>query len=238
MQPIVIVIAGVALAALIAVGAYVSMLRARERRDGLARLAERFGWEFDPSSDYSHDDRFPDLSAFQQGHSRRAFNTLRGALGVEAAAWPVQMGDFEYKVTQSNGKTTTTTTYSFSYAIVQTPYRLAPNLTVRREGLFDKLAAVLGFDDIDFESEEFSRRFQVKSSDKRFAYDMLHPRMMDYLLSQPPPSIELALGNCCLSTGKLWSPVEFEAIIGWMTGFFALWPRHVAQALESQETQP
>jgi hypothetical protein len=35
----------------------------------------------------------------------------------------------------------------------------SPTLLVRPEGLLDKLAGIVGVDDIDFESSEFSKRF-------------------------------------------------------------------------------
>jgi hypothetical protein len=52
-----------------------------------------------------------------------------------------------------------------------------PSLLIRREDIGDKLIGGLGFDDIDFESEEFSRDFWVKSDNRRHAYGVIHPRM-------------------------------------------------------------
>ncbi len=53
---------------------------------------------------------------------------------------------------------------------------------IRPEHLFHKLSAAFGWDDIDFESAEFSRRYYVKSPDKRWAYDVIHARVMEMLL--------------------------------------------------------
>ena len=58
------------------------------------------------------------------------------------------------------------------------------------------------FDDIDFESDEFSRKFYVQSSDRKFAYDVLHPRMMEFLLQTTPPMIDVEGGALCLSGGR------------------------------------
>ena len=41
-----------------------------------------------------------------------------------------------------------------------------------------------GHDDIDFESAEFSRNFYVKSSDRKWAFDILHARAMEFLLAE------------------------------------------------------
>jgi len=64
-------------------------------------------------------------------------------------------------------------------------------LTIAEEGFFSKIAQAIGFDDIDFESHEFSRRYKVKSQSKKFAYDFCNARMIDYLLDQPITTIEV-----------------------------------------------
>ena len=104
----------------------------------------------------------------------------------------------------------------------------APTLLVRPEGLFDKLKGAIGFDDIDFESEEFSRKFYVQSSDKRFAYDVLHPRMMEFLLKEQPDALDLEGGALCVSDGsRLWEPDDFRARLDFVRRFCELWPRHL-----------
>lgn len=75
-------------------------------------------------------------------------------------------------------------------------------MLIRPEGIFDKVAGTFGFDDVDFDSAEFSRRFYMTSSDKRFAYDLLYPQMMGFLLETQPPAIDLETGRCCLSDGS------------------------------------
>jgi hypothetical protein len=158
--------------------AWLSYLARQKRRQDMAALAARLGWSFDPESDSSMDDRFGQFGCFCRGHSRAAYNTLEGTTTIGGRQFPVRMGDYTYKITTSNGKSTSTRTYRFSYVVISVPWRGVPDLIIRREGLMDKLAGAIGFDDIDFESEEFSRRFFVKSPDKKFAYDVIHPRMM------------------------------------------------------------
>jgi hypothetical protein len=143
-----------------------------------------------------------------------------------------KMGDYEYKVTSSNGKTTTTHTHHFSYLIAHLPYAPLPDLYVRREGLLDKLKSALGFPDINFESAEFSKRFYVKCPDKRFAYAVIHPAMMEYLLASDAPAIDIENCRCCVSDGgNTWSAEEFRQHVEWIRGFFDLWPEHVTSAL-------
>src|SRR5262245_39696240 len=92
-------------------------LQAQKRREGLAALAAKLGWTFDPEHDGSLADRYPRFGCFSRGHSRSAYNTLEGERRIGGRAYPARMGDYTFKVTSSNGKSTTTRTYRFSYVI-------------------------------------------------------------------------------------------------------------------------
>ncbi|MCI0632134.1 MAG: hypothetical protein L0Y44_15935 [Phycisphaerales bacterium] len=217
----------------IAVG-ILAHLANRKRQEELAKLASELGWQFEPGKDKSHDEEYAHFEIFRRGHSRAAYNTLTGELAIAGRGYPAKMGDFTYQVTQHTGKSTSTQTYRFSYLIVHLPFGQVPNLLIRREGIFDKLAGALGFDDIDFESAEFSKKFHVKSPDKRFAYDVCHPRMMEFLLQSTPPMIDIENGRCCLSDGsQRWEPEQFKAMLNWIERFFDLWPEHVTAELEA-----
>jgi hypothetical protein len=219
--------------ALIGFLAYLSWKAEQRRKQELAAFAQELGLRFDPEKDSDHDDEYAQFEIFRRGHSRVAMNTLSGALDLFDQRCHVRCGDFSYKVTTSNGKTTTTTTYRFSYLIVHPPWDTPP-LLIRPEGLFDKIKGAFGFDDIDFESVEFSRKFYVKSNDKRFAYDVLHPRMMEFLLAQNPPMLDIEDGALCLSDGhRRWDPQGFRAKITFLRQFCELWPRHLVKDLQA-----
>lgn len=167
----------------IAVGffAYFVHLQQVMLREALAALADGLGWRFDPSRDKSHDDRYDQFPIFRQGHSRFAYNTIIGQMTVDGRTMPVRMGDYHYQVATSDGKKSTTT-YTLSYVIIELPFLGPQDLFIRTEGFFDQLAGFIGFDDIDFESAHFSDRVHVTSSDKKFAYDIVHPRVIEFLL--------------------------------------------------------
>lgn len=217
---------------LVAVGAYLHWRAEQARRLELQQIADRLGFRFAPGDDPDHDDRYAQFEIFRRGHSRVAKNTMTGTLQLLDHPCRVCCGDFRYRVTRQHGKSRSTSTYRFSYLIVHLPWRTPP-LLVRPEGIFDKLAGAFGFDDIDFESVEFSRRFHVKSDDKRFAYDVLHPRAMEFLLARRPPMLDLEDGALCLGDGaRRWTPGQFEEQLEFVRAFFALWPRHLAADLE------
>jgi len=213
--------------------AYFSWLAEKKRREAMAVLAAELGWRFDRTRDRSHDDEYAHFEIFRRGHSRAAYNTMWGELERQGRRWPAKMGDFTYKITTSTGKSTSTQTYRFSYLILHMPWSRVPDLLIRREGMFDKIAGVLGFDDIDFESAEFSRRFHVSSPDKRFAYDVIDPRMMEFLLKGDPPTVDIENRRCCISDGRRrWEPVEFRQKLAWITEFLDHWPKHVLASLQ------
>lgn len=213
--------------------AYLAYLAEKRRRDALAALARTLGWRFRPGKDHSHDERFAQFSIFRQGHSRVALNTLIGEMEIDGRRYPAQAGDYRYKITTSNGKSTTTHTYNFSYLIVRLPFPYVPSLLVRREGFFDKIASFFGFSDVEFESAEFNRTFRVQSSDKKFAYDVIHQRMMEFLTRTDPPTIDIEHGHLCLSDGKhRWEPAGFRHHITWTTSFLDQWPDFVKRDLE------
>jgi hypothetical protein len=226
-----LVIAGIIL---VGVVAYFSWLAEKKRREAMVALAAELGLSFDPARDRSHDEEYAHFEIFRRGHSRAAYNTMSGQLEFQGRPWPAKMGDFTYKITTSTGKSTSTQTYRFSYLILHLPWSGVPDLLIRREGMFDKIAGVLGFDDIDFESAEFSRRFHVSSPDKRFAYDVIDPRMMEFLLRGDPPTVDIENRRCCISDGRSrWEPVEFRQKLAWITEFLDHWPTHVLASLRA-----
>jgi hypothetical protein len=207
----------------------------QQRLAELLSLAERLQWQFSSDYDYSFDNRYSQFSRFCQGSARYAYNTLTGRIQVGQETWPARMGDFHYQTTSTSGKQTQTHHHHFSYLLIDLPYPSVPDLRIRREGIFDALATAFGFDDIDFESAEFSKRFNVKSSNKKFAYDVIDPRMMEFLLAEDPPAIQIDRGCCCLSDGaSTWSAAEFEQRANWAVKFFDQWPRHLVAELKAR----
>lgn len=226
------VIVVVLVVALVIAGLIVGHRIEQKRLQALASLAASLGWTFDPSRNRRHDDEYGYFSVFRQGSNRYASNTLRGTLDVAGIACAGVMGDFHYERTTSNGKTTSTQHYRFSYLILELPLPHVPPMRIRREHVLDKLAGAIGLDDIDFESAEFSRRFHVSGRDKRFVYDVITPAMMEFLMPGIPGAVSIERGRLLLTDGvSRWDPVRFRAGLDWAVRFFENWPRHVVRSL-------
>ncbi|MEN8661847.1 MAG: hypothetical protein ABF330_05075 [Lentimonas sp.] len=171
----------------IGVVAYLSHLQAKKRREAFERLALDLGFRFYPQKDYSFAKRFGFLNHMDDGHKRYAFNRLSGEVDGQQA----NIFDYHYETYSRDSKGNRRTNHHyFSIFTLSLPAAL-PELNIEREGFFSKIGQALGFDDIDFESLEFSKRYKVKSRDKKFAYDFCNAQMIDYLLRQGDLIIEV-----------------------------------------------
>ena len=233
----VMVVLGVALVVVLGILAVIAIVHQmkieRQRREAYARLATEYGLRYRTDPSVPIDRHFPAFDCFQQGHSRRLNHLLDGRVRTpDGHSIDLLAGEWTYKITTSNGKSTSTTTYEFGFVILGPGLGAWPGLQVRRENLLDKVAGALGWDDIDFESVEFSKKFHVKSGDKRFAYDLLDPRIIElFLIADSIPQVDLAGEHLCLhySRSTRLEPPMLKLLIQWGVLFIDRIPR-VARA--------
>ena len=194
-------------ALLIIGGAIYAAIAARKRREELFELAIRLGLDFSPGNDYRLAEQFGFLDKLAQGSNRYAFNVISGDYRQN----PVRIFDYHYEThsTDSKGNQQTHHHY-FSFFILLLPVSF-PELKITHEGLLSKIAQALGYEDIDFESAEFSRKFCVRSKDRKFAYDVCNAQMMEYLLANQDLSIEIEGPALALAFGSRLSTAEIEA---------------------------
>lgn len=173
--------------AIFIIAAIFSHLAAKKRREEMGLLASRLGLAFRPGEDYGLARRFSFLDKLAQGSNRYAFNVLSGRYQEH----DICAFDYHYETQSRDSKGHTQTHHHyFSFFVLELPRRF-PELVITREGWLSKIAQAFGYDDIDFESAEFSRAFCVRSKDKKFAYDICHARMMEYLLENRDLSLEI-----------------------------------------------
>lgn len=153
-----------------------------QRRKEMRALAHAHGWRYHAGRDHGMERRFPGFSRLQEGRNRYATNVIEGERNGR------RLWAFDYHYTTGSGKHRRQ--HAFTAVLLEAELRLDP-LRIRRENVFDALTAAFGFDDIDFESAEFSRRFHVSSPNKEWAYTVLHPATMAFLLDAPSHPVEL-----------------------------------------------
>ncbi len=183
MMPVIIV----AVLIVVAIGAIFNAIAQRKRREGLLELAQRLNLNFEGGNDTGIAGRFGFLKQLDQGDNRYATNVLSGTYQQNE----ILAFDYHYETHSTDGKGHQQThDHWFSFFILTLPADF-PDLTIRRENFLLKVAEVFGYQDIKFESAEFSKAFCVRSMDKKFAYDVCNEQMMEYLLANRDLSVEI-----------------------------------------------
>lgn len=200
-------------------------IQQRKRREALAAWAAAHGWRFDPQRVHHLDGQYPEFDCLREGHSRYAYNCMSG----EADGHGVLAFDYHYATNRHDSKGRSKTDHHyFSAIILRSRVRLEP-LLIRPEGFFDKVSEFFGADDIDFESAEFSRKFFVKAPSKRWAYDVIHTRAMEFLLQNPRFTIEFGTRNAIIRSAGTFEVEKYAAAFQVLKGLIDLFPEYLVR---------
>lgn len=195
--------------------ALVTLYRKVLRRSAVEREARRLGLSF------SRRDPFRVLDA--DFHPFLRFGKLPGTQRVENVVWGVRDGRevraFDYRRPAEDE-------IRYSCAMVRIPDGW-PSLLVRRHGPLDVARNAAGLQRIEFELEEFNRRFEVRSDDRRLASAVIDQRMIGWLLeSDPALGFQLQEGWLLAWMPQL-PPDELERTLTTVEGFHERIPRAV-----------
>ncbi|MBZ0256837.1 hypothetical protein K8I31_12295 [bacterium] len=199
-------------------------IASQRRKKELRAWAESKGLGFNPSSNSSVDDNLP-FRCLQRGHSRRGYNFISGRYGN------YDIYVFDYRYTTGSGKNQQT--HTLTVVGVDAAMPLQP-LFIRRESFFDKMSEFVGFDDIDFEWKEFSDAFYVKSSNKKWAYDVINQKTMEYLMLAPKLEVEMADVMMVAWNDRVFTTSEIELAIDFLYGILNCFPDYLIQELKGK----
>src|SRR5437879_695324 len=163
--------------AVVAAGIWYSYYRKQQRRKALALFANQYGLT------YSQDDPFGIIGypfhLFSMGDGRGCENLVYG----EWQGIPVQEADFWYydESTDSQGRRSKSYHY-YSVVVAGVGIDAPASVRISKESLLTKLADHVGLHDIEFESEQFNKAFNVKAQDREFCFKLVDARMMQWLL--------------------------------------------------------
>jgi hypothetical protein len=201
---------------------YYQHQRKLERQRQLRALA------FNQGLDFSIEDPFDTLgepfSLLQKGDGRGVENVLWGF-------WhelEIRVFDYWYYEESSDSQGHRSKSYSRFDCVITLVDASCPQLQISEENLFSRLADALTFHDIEFESEEFNRRFNVKAHDERFATAFCDARMMDWLLAHGEGYAFEIVGDRLLCWCKRVAPAEMVHLLGTATTFRAQIPAVVS----------
>lgn len=205
----------------------VSAHQARKRREALAALAAQLGFNFspDPGDEVFSQYEGMGLVPFGQGRSRRASNLLFGQRN--GLFWEF----FDYQYTTGSGKNRHT--HRYAIAAAKAPLAFPPT-RIRPEGMFDKLKGLFGFEDINFESEEFSRRYHVSCAERQRPFDLVHPRMIEFLLNVEARDWQLSGPVLMLARGGRHRPPDVLRSMQLIEQFLSMVPQYLRQDLAAR----
>ncbi|MHB1261525.1 MAG: hypothetical protein ACYC2H_07395 [Thermoplasmatota archaeon] len=170
-----------------------------------------------------------DSLPYRRGHSLVAKRVLAGARDGVA----LRVVDARYE--RGSGKHKSY--HNASTVALEMPFPL--DLTIEPETFGHKVADALGGEDIDVESDEFSRRFWVKSPDRRTAYAVLHPGAIEFLLKVGSRMTWHWYGGWLVMTwkGRL-APQEVLPAVATAFEFRGRLPRHLLPAGSPRPSAP
>ncbi|HVF52412.1 MAG TPA: DUF3137 domain-containing protein [Actinomycetota bacterium] len=220
------------LIALVIVGGILHYRQKRHRQLGIVATATKFGFQ------YSNYDVLGLVSRpfelFRRGDDRGCENIIWGNWG----GVPVIAGDYwYYEENQDSDGGNSKTYYRFTVGVIDVNATF-PRCHIRRENLLTRLADHLSFHDLTFESEQFNKTFQVEADDKKFAFELIDPLFMHWLLSTDHRFNFQTCGTGLLVYSKPLKPTEFVMTIGFAKEMHARIPHLVWEKYSGVATPP
>ena len=148
-----------------------------KRRTALNELAMSQGLTYSVQ-DVAGLGRMP-FGFLRRGDDQGVENVIHGELNGR----PVNLFDFWVMHESTDGKGNRSRRYErYTCAATQVADAWWPAMTLKPETILTRLGDKVGLRDIDFESDDFNRAWNVTSRDRRFAYAFVDNRMMQWLL--------------------------------------------------------
>ncbi len=204
----------------IAIGSH---LQAKRRRDALQALAKRLGMTFSAAKRPDIAKQYAFLDALRKGSNRYAYNLIEG----EYRNRRVRYFDFHYATRSTDSKGRRQTHHHYCSIALLHLERSFPELRIYPETFWSRLGQMIGFKDIAFESVEFSKAFVVRSKDRKFAYDICHPRMMEYLLNHRDLCLEIEQDSLALEHNSLLTPDKIQSRFDLLFELRVLFPQYL-----------
>jgi hypothetical protein len=148
---------------------YLVAIRKRARGDMLRSEARRLRLRYAARDPFGMLDE--PFALFRPGRLAELDNVLWGPWG------DLEVRVFDYAYSESEN-----VERRFSCALAAIPGGW-PTLVIRPESSLTRLGDVLALSGVEFELEEFNRRFDVRCDDRRFASAVVDQRMMEWLLA-------------------------------------------------------
>jgi hypothetical protein len=162
---------------------FVGKARNRQLTTALKRLAETLNFTFSEKGDLATQDAMSKFHLFSEGHSRRISNVLTGRFNDVSATV------MNYRYSTGGGRSSHI--WEQTVLALESDKLLLPRFDLRPENLIDKIGAVFGKKDINFENAPvFSKRYLLRGDDEESIRKLFNERIFDYYEQHPGVSTE------------------------------------------------
>ena len=212
------------------IGAYViSQKMSAKRLAALQAAATEAGLEFS-SIDSANYEPFG-FNLFGKGDTRE----WRNAMWKRDNEMGARVFEYQYTTysTDSKGNRTSSTTHH-TVTLFNVAAQCA-HLTIGPENLMTRLADHVGMRDIEFESEEFNKMFNVKCPDRRFASALCDAQMMQWLMTHAGKNHFELNGEFGIAYTTKLAPTELPSVLNFGHQFMAQIPAVVSSLFPKLE---
>jgi hypothetical protein len=189
---------------LIGLISYFNYRKEKIRNEQLGEVAEQLGLFFSPDGTQELLDRLSQFQLFNLGHSRKMSNLIAG--DTEEVAISI----FDYKYTVGTGKQQQTN--SMTVAAIKSPELRCPEFGLRPEKFIDRFGALLGYQDINFDSNpQFSKMFVLQGPDETAIREFMTPALLQFFEANPGITVIAEQGTLLFYwQGKRAKPEELK----------------------------
>ena len=169
---------------ILAIASFVWSYYARKRRiEQMQSAADELGLTFYVNGDPGLVSELSCFELFSQGRNRITSNMIYGDTG------DIKLGIFDYRYTTGHGKHKRTSHQTVVY--INSAELHLPDFTLGPESVFHKIASVLGYKDIDFDSHpKFSGAYLLRGSNEERIRAVFSEAILSYLETQAGISAE------------------------------------------------
>jgi hypothetical protein len=160
-----------------------AMIHEKKRTEAVRHVADGLGLTFHPQGLPNLVSELATFQLFSQGRSKKTTNVIQGTTG------DLEVTIVDYQYTTGHGKNSHTwkqTVVCFRSAELSlTPFTLRP------QRLFDRLTAMLGWHDIDFEEYPvFSKKYHLRGPSEEAVRKLFRGDVLAWLEGQTPLCLE------------------------------------------------
>lgn len=150
----------------------------KKRTEALGQVAGELRLIFSPEGDETLMSELGTFHLFSQGHSKKIRNLMRGKVR------DLNVAIFDYQYVDGYGKNSHT--WSQTVISLQLEKSTLPSFSLRPENVLHKLVSLMGYQDIDFESNpDFSKKYLLRGRDEAAVRGLFRSWVLTFFEAEP-----------------------------------------------------